>query len=200
MRRYNETIETIYTYNKFFITTPTALRKFSRLSTQNMGSIRDLEFTFSHPHVPCFTSLPYIMPSPTAENQQYTLQPQDITWIESWEIFKGMRGLKKLRVELDVPALWRNVWRSGEGEMLRWIEGAGLDIEELVIGVPWDVGGEGFEMHLGVERRERFGKVEDGVLGGERSRWRVERLQRKEEEMDLWQRDWGYLVDLGMSA
>jgi hypothetical protein len=200
MPRYNETFETIYTYNKFLLTTPTALRKFSRLSTQNMEIIRDLEFKYSHPHVPCFSCLPYIMPSPTAENKQYTLQPQDITWIESWEIFKAMRGLKKLRVELDVPALWRNVWRSGEGEMLRWIEGAGLDIEELVIGVPWDVGGEGFEKHLGVERRERFGKVEDGVLGGERSRWRVERLQRKEEEMDLWQRDWGYLVDLGMSA
>ena len=111
-----------------------------------------------------------------------------------------MRGLKKLRVELDVPALWRNVWRNGEAEMLRWIEGAGLDIEELVIGVPWDVGGEVFEKNLGVERRERFGKVEERVLGGERRWWRIERLQRKEEEMDLWQRDWGYLVDLGMSA
>ena len=42
--------------------------------------------------------------------------------------------------------------------------------------------------------------MEEQVLGGERRRWRVERLQRKEEEMDLWQRDWGYLVDLGMSA
>lgn len=107
-----------------------------------------------------------------------------------------MRGLKKLRVELDVPALWRNVWRKGEAEMLSWIDGAGLDVEELVIVVPWGVGGENLEKGLGVENRESFGKkVEEGVLGGERRSWRVERLQRKEEEMDIWQRDWGYLID-----
>lgn len=104
--------------------------------------------------------------------------------------------MKKLRVELDVPALWRNVWRKGEVEMLSWIEGAGLDIEELVIGVPWDVGGAILERELGVERRERFGKkVEEGVIWGEWRRWRVERVQRKEQEMDIWQRDWGYLIE-----
>ncbi len=196
MPRYNETIETIYSSNKFSLTTPIALRKFSRLSTQNMESVRDLEFTFPLPHVPCFTSLPYIMPSPARENLQYRPQPQDLTWIESCDIFNDVRDLKELRVELDVPALWRNVWRKGEVEVLSWIEGTGLDVEELVIGVPWDVGGENLERELGVQRRERFGKkVEGGVLGGERRRWRVERLQRKEEEMDIWQRDWGYLID-----
>jgi hypothetical protein len=107
-----------------------------------------------------------------------------------------MRGLKKLRVELDAPALWRNVWGKGEVEMLSWIEGAGLDIEELVIGVPWDVGGEILERELGVERRERFGKkVEGGVSKGEGRKWRVVRLERKAEELDIWQRDWGYLID-----
>lgn len=137
------------------------------------------------------------MPSSTTENLEYALQSKDITWIESWEVFKGMRGLKRLRVELDVPALWRNVWRKGEVEMLSWVERAEMDIEELVIGVPWDVGGENLEKDLGVERRERFGKkVEEGVLGGERRRWRVERLQRKEGEMDIWQKDWGYLIEV----
>jgi hypothetical protein len=190
MRRYNETIEMIYSSNKFSLTTPTALRKFSRLSIQNMESIRELEFTFSHPHVPCFTSLPYTMPPSTTGKSGYVLQPQDISWIEFWEIFRRMRGLKKLRVELDVPALWRNVWRKGEGEMLRWIEGAGLDVEGLIIGVSWTVGGEGLEGELGVEMRERFGKKV-----GEERKWRIEMLERKEEEMDIWQREWGYLID-----
>jgi hypothetical protein len=106
-----------------------------------------------------------------------------------------MQGLRKLRVELDVPVFWRNSWREKEGEMLEWIEGLELEVPELILGVFWDVREGGEEM------RERFGKIE-GEGGRERTgrKWKVERMERKGEEGNIWERDWGYLVDLEMSG
>jgi hypothetical protein len=102
-----------------------------------------------------------------------------------------MKGLKKLRVELDVPVFWRHNWRVREGEMLAWIEKEGLaeKVEDFTLVVLWD------EVEGEEGRRERFGA---GI--GERKRWKVERLERKGEEGNIWERDWGYLVDLGMSG
>ena len=101
-----------------------------------------------------------------------------------------MTGLKKkLHVELDIPIFWRNNWRETEGEMLEWIEVCGLLAKEVVLSVLWDV-------KDGEERKERF-----GVSGGrEKGKWRVESVERKGEEGSLWEREWGYLVDLGMSG
>jgi hypothetical protein len=107
-----------------------------------------------------------------------------------------MKGLRKLRVDLDVPVFWRNSWREKEGEMLEWIGGLELEVPELTLGVFWDVKEGGKEM------RERFGNgVENrGVEGEGKRKWKVERMERKGEEGNLWERDWGYLVDLGMSG
>ena len=75
--------------------------------------------------------------------------------------------------------------------MLAWIEkgGLGVKVEDFTLVVLWDEvkGEEG--------RRERFG---EGV--GERKRWKVEKLERTGEEGNIWEREWGYLVDLGMSG
>jgi len=102
-----------------------------------------------------------------------------------------MHGLKKLQVDLDVPIFWRRNWAASEEEMLSWIEGSGIGVRELVVGVLWDECEEGSASG----GRERFG-MKDGR--GER-RWKVESVQKKEEN-DAWQREWGYLADLSMSA
>ncbi|KAE9382125.1 hypothetical protein N431DRAFT_507007 [Stipitochalara longipes BDJ] len=191
-----ESLPLLHTTNTYTVTTPTALRFLSRLPSSHL--IRSLNFTFPLPHLPYFNNLPHALspshnPFPSKnphtsyaliENPKDPLQPQDITWIESWAILRQMHGLRNLRVELDVPIFWRRNWCEKENEMLSWLESSGLEASELVVGVLWDEAeGEG--------RREKF--------GGE-TNWRVERLQRKREENDLWEREWGYLVDLSMSA
>jgi len=184
--RYNETILMLYSTNTFTLKTSTALRKLTALLPSfHLSSIHHLHFTYPLPHVPHFTNL-----SLSQDSAKCPLQPQDITWIENWTALSGMTGLEKLHVELDVPVFWRNSWRDKEEEMLSWIEGCGLVAEEVVLGVPWDVRDEA------VERRERF-----GMSDGERAKgkWRVERLERMGEG-NLWEREWGYLVDLGMSG
>ncbi len=75
--------------------------------------------------------------------------------------------------------------------MLCWVEGTGIGARELVVGLLWDECEEGSTSG----GRESFG-MKDGR--GER-RWKVERVQKK-EEIDVWQREWGYLADLSMSA
>lgn len=102
-----------------------------------------------------------------------------------------MTCLKKLRVELDIPVFWRNSWKAAEGAMLDWLE-TSLVVRELVLVVLWDVDPEG------MERRKRFGQIDGKV--GERRNWKVERLERKGEEGNIWEREWGYLVDIGMSG
>ena len=88
-------------------------------------------------------------------------------------------------MELDVPVFWRHSWRAREGEMLAWLKRSGLAVQDFTLAVLWDeaTGEEG--------RRERF---------GEGKRWKVERIVRKGEEGNIWERDWGHLVDLGMSG
>jgi hypothetical protein len=105
-----------------------------------------------------------------------------------------MQGVRTLRIDLDVPIFWRRNWCEKESEMLDWIETSSLPARELILGVLWD------ESENIVGRRETFGALQERGLGetSERS-WSVEKWDRK-EEYDLWERDWGYLIDLSMSA
>ncbi|KAN0121831.1 hypothetical protein V8E51_000157 [Hyaloscypha variabilis] len=188
-----ETLPLLYTTNTYTLHTPTALRYLSRLPCN--PQIRTLHFTFPLPHLPYFTNLPHTLSPPTnlnlIDNPKNPLQPQDLTWIESWDLLQQMHGLKKLQVDLDVPIFWRRNWAASEEEMLYWIEGSRIGVRELVVGVLWDECEEGSASG----GRERFGMNEGR---GER-RWKVERVQKKEEN-DVWQREWGYLADLSMSA
>ncbi|KAH8751579.1 hypothetical protein BGZ57DRAFT_116238 [Hyaloscypha finlandica] len=181
---YNETIEILYSTNTYTLKTPTALRLFSHLS-QPAFLLRSLNFTFPLPHLLYFSELPHTLPTSATDDSKEPLQRQDIAWIENWEILNGMKGLRKLRVELDVPVFWRHSWRAREGEMLAWLKRSGLAVQDFTLAVLWDeeTGEEG--------RRERF---------GEGKRWKVERIVRKGEEGNIWERDWGHLVDLGMSG
>ena len=78
--------------------------------------------------------------------------------------------------------------------MLDWIDCSILRVPEVVIGVLWD------EFEEGIGRREKFGtRAERGEMKQEgRRRWKVERFQKEDD--DLWSTEWGYLVDLSMSA
>lgn len=72
----------------------------------------------------------------------------------------------------------------------------GLEVPEFALGVLWDEkfeceGQDDTHWDLG-GRRKDFGKGKEG--------WKVERRERKGEEGNLWEREWGYLVDLGMSG
>jgi hypothetical protein len=181
---YNETIKILYSTNTYTLKTPTALHLFSRLS-QPAFLLRNLTFTLPLPHLLYFCDLPHALAASTTDHSKEPLQRQDIAWIENWEILNGMKGLKKLRVELDVPVFWRHSWRAREGEMLAWLKKSGLAVQDFTLAVLWDEpkGEEG--------GRERF---------GEGKRWKVERIERKGEEGNIWERDWGHLVDLGMSG
>ena len=72
-----------------------------------------------------------------------------------------------------------------------WVDSS-LCIPEVVLGVLWD------EAEDENGRREGFGMRGEGE--GDRGRkWKVEKWH-KVEENDLWEREWGYLVDLSMSG
>jgi hypothetical protein len=184
VRSYNETIEILYSTNTYTLKSRTALRLFSYLP-QPAFLLRSLNFTFPLPHLLYFSDLPHTLPTSTTDDSKEPLQRQGIAWIENWEILNGMKGLKKLRVELDIPVFWRHSWREREGEMLAWLKNSGLAVQDFTLAVLWDEpkGEEG--------ERERF---------GEGKRWKVERIGRKGEEGKIWGRDWGHLVDLGMSG
>lgn len=75
--------------------------------------------------------------------------------------------------------------------MLGWVLNCGLEIEELVLCVGWDEA-------EGCGGREGFAIM--GKEGGKR--WRVKRVWEGEDlgaNVDVWEREWGYLVDMGMS-
>ncbi len=61
-----------------------------------------------------------------------------------------------------------------EESMFDWIEGLGLGVQEVVLGVLWDEG------EMGMERRRGFGMGKGG-------KWRVERRESGDKE-GLWER------------
>ena len=49
-----------------------------------------------------------------------------------------MKGLKRLYVEFEVPGVWRGVW-GREGNERGLVESlSGVEVEKLVLGLPWD--------------------------------------------------------------
>ena len=107
---YSEVSTLLYSSKAIHIRHPSVLLRLSdNMTPSNFNSISSLHLVWP------LIGLPHVS---YINIGNYYMHQNELDAMSIWNVISGMKGLKQLNVELNVPTIWRGSWKGWEGILL----------------------------------------------------------------------------------